>query len=229
MLSSRAANAELALVDAESAGRTDRDALRETDGARQRALGALDDAVGCRDDALARLEGMRGDVAMMRARLGELEALEATHREDEVRIASLQARAADLETDLARSQSETETGDEALSRLRSQACLDLELAQQSTARVSAELMRIIKVREDDAEQATQIADSSRRTIAQLQGECDASASETGQLRDRCRSLQSQAAQLAAEVQDSRDASRRFHDEAIEAKALLQVRRRGSAS
>jgi hypothetical protein len=40
-------------------------------------------------------------------------------------------------------------------------------------------MRIQRVREEDAAQAAALADASRRSVAQLTGECDASASEAG--------------------------------------------------
>jgi hypothetical protein len=220
--SGRALQFELALGQAEAAGRATADALRESEAARGRALRDFEDAAADRDAAAARLGALSSDLALVKARVSELETLEAIHLEDEVRLASLQARASDLEGALAQSQAETEQAERRTEQLRDQARVDLELAQSCTARVSHELVRLCNVREEDAAQANAVGDAARRSIAQLQTECEASAAEAAALRERCRGLQSQAAQLAAELQESRDTTRRFHEEAIQARSDRQV-------
>lgn len=220
--SAKCAGLELALAQAEAAHRADVEAQREADGARARLQGALEAAVDERDATHNRLTATAGEVSIMRGRLAELEALDALHREDEERIAALQARCGDMETLLAQSQAETEAAEHRVSQLREQSHVDLDLSNASTARVAAELQRVMRAREDDANASVAFADGARRQHAQLRDDIDASQHEAAQLRERTRALQAQLAQLAAEVQEARDSARRYHDDSMQAKADLQV-------
>jgi chromosome segregation ATPase len=223
-LSGKAVSLEMALAQAESNLSATVERVRELEAAKARIGAELEEAYSERDATLARLASTSGEINLVRSRLSELEALEAVHREDEQSIANFQGRVAELESRLGQSEAETEAAESRIFQLKEQARVDLELAQSSTARVAAELQRVMRAREDDAEASSTMSNASRRSIAQLQAELEAQTGEAAALKDRCRSLQAQIAQLAAEVQDARDQSRGHHDEAIQAKADLTVRR-----
>ena len=75
--SGRALQFELALGQAEAASRATSEALRDSEAARSRALHEFEEAAADRDAAVMRLSALSNDLALVKARVAELETLES--------------------------------------------------------------------------------------------------------------------------------------------------------
>ena len=159
----------------------------------------------------------------MQARVSELEALEALHREDEARIALLQDRLGALEHEISVSRAETEAAQTRIGGIAGEAKRDLELAHDATRKVTEELSRLHRRYAAEAEEIAMLTSTNNGKLAALNVENDALTGECAQLRERCRALQVQSAAMANELQEARDLQRQFRETSQRAEADKMVR------
>ncbi len=217
---------EMALGESEKARARGEGRARECEASITRLRGELEGALGERDARGHELFSVRSALASVQARVGELEALEAMHREDEARLALLNERLGACEAELQVSRAETDAAQLRIGTIAHQAKVDLECAHDATSKVTTELARLHRRYAAEAEEISVLTATNNGKLGALSVENDALLAECAQLRERCRALQVQTAALVNELQEARDLQRQYRETSVRAEAEKLVRLRG---
>jgi len=224
-VTARLTSLEMMLASREAQTASTGAAARDAEGRVAGLVAAMEELSRDKEEAIARLTVLSAEVSILRGRVSEMEAREQEWQEADAQARALAQRVSELEVALSSARAEATAAEERVVQVREALRVDLEAAHATTARVTTELTRIAKGRDDQLAAAQEAAAASNAAAATLREQLAEAQDATRHQSERCRALQAQLAATAAEAQQHRDVGRQWHTEAMQVSGAMHGRGR----